>query len=215
MKGKFITLEGGEGTGKSTQAPRIASFLQSMGIAVHLTREPGGNPPAEQIRNLLVQGNVDRWTAQTEALLMMAARSEHWHKTIKPMLASEIWVISDRFWDSTRAYQGYGHNLSLATIDQIHFEFMPGAIPDRTYIFDLDPNIGIKRAFERDTEGETRFELMGIEYHQRVRKGFNEIATSESDRCKIINANQSRDLVLKEITTDLEKFEGAVYYERV
>lgn len=210
MKGKFITLEGGEGTGKSTQAPRIASFLQSKGILVHLTREPGGNASAEQIRDVLVQGSVDRWMPQTEALLMIAARSEHWHKTIKPILDKGTWVITDRFWDSTRAYQGYGHSLSLATIDQIHFDFMPNAIPDRTYIFDLDPDIGLKRAFERDTTGETRFELMGLEYHQRVRNGFHAIATAESERCKLINANQSMELVLQDITTDLGEFKKHV-----
>lgn len=204
MTGKFITLEGGEGTGKSTQAPRIAEFLRTKGVEVYLTREPGGNPAAEHIRELVVRGKADRWTAQTEALMMMAARTEHWYKTIKPKLEQGIWIICDRFWDSTRAYQGYGHGLPLETIDQIHFQFMPGAIPDRTYIFDLDPVIGLERAIARDNSGETRFESMGLTYHQRVRRGFMSIAATDKQRCILINASQNMENVLQSVIADLQ-----------
>ena len=206
MIGKFITLEGGEGTGKSTQAPRIAEFLQESGIQTHLTREPGGNHSAEQIRNLLVRGKVDRWTHQTEALLMIAARAEHWYNTIKPKLEQGVWVICDRFWDSTRAYQGYGHGISIDTIDMIHLEFMPGAMPDRTYIFDLDPELGLERAIARESDGETRFESMGLAFHHRVRQAFQTIAKSDEKRYKLIKASQEVDKVLQAITADLIEF---------
>ena len=186
-KGKFITFEGGEGAGRSTQVHLLAQALEATGHEVVTTREPGGAPGAEEIRNLLVNGAVNRWTPMTEALLNYAARAEHLDKTVLPALENGKWVISDRFADSTLAYQGYGHGISLDTLRQLHATVLGDFKPDLTLIFDLDLRTGLERASSRG-EGEDRYERMGSDFHERLRQGFLEIAQNEPERCVVIDA---------------------------
>ena len=188
-RGKFITFEGGEGTGKSTQCQLLAEYLRLKGKQVIVTREPGGTDGAELIRALLVSGDVNRWSGVTEALLLNAARVDHWEKVIKPALESSIWVICDRFADSTIAYQGYGRGLDVAFLQDLHDSVLPDVQPDLTYIFDLDPQIGISRALSRHTS-EVRFEKLEIEFHNRMRSGYLDIASEFPERCHVIDANQ-------------------------
>ncbi len=188
-RGKFITFEGGEGTGKSTQCQLLADYLRLKGKQVIVTREPGGTDGAELIRALLVSGDVNRWSGVTEALLLNAARVDHWEKVIKPALESGIWVICDRFADSTIAYQGYGRGLDITFLQDLHDSVLPDVHPDLTYIFDLDPQIGISRALSRHTS-EVRFEKLEIEFHNRMRSGYLDIASEFPERCHVIDANQ-------------------------
>jgi len=183
---KFITFEGGEGSGKSTQVKRLADVLGVAGIDVVTTREPGGAPGAEEIRNLLVNGDVGRWTPMTEALLNYAARLEHMERTVRPALEAGKWVISDRFADSTTAYQGYGHGLDGENIARLHRLVLGDFKPDLTIILDIDLDTGLARAASRGN-GEDRYERMGRDFHERLRKGFLEIAEKEPQRCAIID----------------------------
>lgn len=196
--GKFITLEGGEGGGKSTQAKRLASFLESLGQRVVLTREPGGSPGAEDIRQLLVSGEPGRWDAMTEALLHTAARRDHLERTVKPALARGVWVISDRFVDSTIAYQGYGHGLGRERILELHKIANAGLMPDLTLILDLSPEEGLVRANRRGG-AEDRYERMAQDFHHRLRQGFLDIAAKDPVRCKIVDASQDVDDVARQI----------------
>lgn len=196
--GKFITLEGGEGGGKSTQAKRLASFLESKGIRVLLTREPGGSPGAEDIRQLLVSGDPHRWDAMTEALLHTAARRDHLRRTVFPALEAGQWVISDRFVDSTVAYQGYGHELGAGRVIEMHKLANDGLLPDLTVILDLPVEEGLKRANHRGG-GEDRYERMRIEFHERLRQGFLDIASREPERCRIVDAAKNVDDVAARI----------------
>ena len=191
-KGKFITFEGGEGTGKSTQVNLLAGALREAGIDVVTTREPGGAPGAEEIRNLLVNGAVNRWTPLSEALLNYAARSEHLDKTVYPALEKGQWVISDRFADSTMAYQGFGHGIERDTLNKLYAAVLGEFKPALTVIFDLDLETGLKRAGARG-EGEDRYERMGTEFHERLRQGFLEIARGEPDRCAVVDASKTID----------------------
>lgn len=197
-KGKFITFEGGEGAGKSTQVRLLAQALEAAGQEVVTTREPGGAPGAEQIRDLLVNGAVNRWTPMTEALLNFAARTEHLDKTVLPALDKGQWVISDRFADSTFAYQGYGHGVPLETLRQLYAAVLGDFKPDLTLIFDLDLQTGLDRASARG-EGEDRYERMGTDFHQRLRQGFLEIAKAEPQRCVVIDASLAIDGVTQTI----------------
>jgi dTMP kinase len=190
----FITLEGGEGAGKSTQAKLLAAKLQSHGIACLLTREPGGAPGAEEIRKLLVEGNPGRWDAATEALLMFAARADHVARTIRPALAAGKWVIADRFTDSTYVYQGLGRGLRIQTIAQIEDAVLEGLEPDLTLILDLSVREGLQRAQAR-RGNETRFEKFDTDFHQRIRDGFREIAKANPERCVLIDAANTEDAV--------------------
>ncbi len=195
-RGKFITFEGGEGTGKSTQLRLLADFLRSKDIDVHTTREPGGSPGAELIRELLVTGDVERWDAITEILLFNAARRDHLTSLIFPALESGTWVICDRFADSTIAFQGYGHGVPL---DQLHslYKFIAGDVkPDLTFVFDLDPEVGLPRARARQ-DSECRFEHMQFDFHQRLREGYLEIAKADPDRYEVIDASLPIDEVSK------------------
>lgn len=201
--GKFITFEGGEGTGKSTQCQLLAEYLRLHEKRVIVTREPGGTDGAELIRALLVSGDVNRWSGVTEALLLNAARVDHWEKVIKPALESGIWVICDRFSDSTLAYQGYGRGLDVKFLRDLHDSVLPGVQPDLTYIFDLDPKIGISRALSRHTS-EVRFEKLEIEFHNRMRKGYLEIAQKNPSRCHIIDATQDIQDVNKQIISFIQ-----------
>ena len=196
--GKFITFEGGEGAGKSTQVRRLAALLQRAGIDHLTTREPGGAPSAEDIRRLLVDGEPGRWQPMTEALLHYAALREHLDATILPALAAGRWVICDRFADSTMAYQGYGHGLGREAILQIHRIVAADARPDLTLILDIDVEKGLARARSR-AGGEDRYERMDRAFHERLRDGFREIAQREPGRCRIIDADGDPDTVAERI----------------
>jgi dTMP kinase len=187
--GRFITLEGGEGAGKSTQARRLADRLAARGHRAVVTREPGGSPGAESIRALLVTGEADRWSPITETLLMYAARRDHIERTIAPALAAGDWVVSDRFADSTRAYQGAGGGAPGSLIQSLERYVLGETRPDLTLILDLPVEAGLARAATRD-HAETRFEAKGEAFHRRLREGFLAIARVESDRCAVIDAGQ-------------------------
>lgn len=190
-RGRFITLEGGEGAGKSTQQRRLATWLRSRGHEVVETREPGGSPGAEDIRRLLVTGTAGRWDAMTEALLHFAARRDHLRQTIEPALARGAWVVSDRFADSTMAYQGYGHGLGRAPIETLYALTVGPLKPDLTLVLDLPVAEGLARAEQRNGstgEGEDRYERMDIAFHERLRDGFHDIVAREPQRCVLIDA---------------------------
>ncbi len=193
--GRFITFEGGEGAGKSTQLDRLADAMTSKGLRVVKTREPGGSPGAELIRDLLVTGAVDRWDAATELLLHVAARRDHVMKTIRPALERGEWVLCDRFADSTMAYQGYGLGLGREAVDAAHRLALEDFGPDLTVILDLAVAEGLARARTRDGDGQNRYERMDADFHERLRQGFLEIAQREADRCVMIDAGQDADTV--------------------
>jgi len=186
-RARLITLEGGEGTGKSTQAKLLAGTLQDAGIEVVLTREPGGAPGAEQIRTLLVDGEPGRWDGLTETLLHFASRREHLARTVLPALERGAWVVSDRFADSTMAYQGYGHGLDRGLIENLYGTVVGDFRPDLTIVLDMPAEQGLARAGEREA-GATRYERMGLDFHRRLRDGFLEIARGDGARCAVIDA---------------------------
>ncbi|MDJ0950513.1 MAG: dTMP kinase [Alphaproteobacteria bacterium] len=195
---RFISFEGGEGAGKSTQVGLLQARLQASGIACLATREPGGSSAAEEIRRLLVEGAVDRWDPLTEALLHFAARREHVETTVRPALAEGRWVITDRFADSTMAYQGYGHGLGRAPIEALCRLVLGDFAPDLSLILDLDPASGLARASNRQTvqsAAEDRYERMDRAFHQRLRDGFLDIARRDPQRCAVIDAAQPEDAV--------------------
>lgn len=189
-RGRFITFEGGEGTGKSTQVRLLAQHLSGSGADVVQTREPGGSPSAEEIRALLVTGAADRWSPLAETLLFYAARVEHWRQVIDPALARGAHVVCDRFADSTMAYQCYAGGLDKRLVQDLHGLAMDKAEPDLTLVLDLAVDEGLKRAAAR-RDDETRFERKGREFHVRLRNGFLEIARSAPKRCVVIDAAQS------------------------
>ncbi len=189
-RGSFITLEGGEGTGKSSQMPLLASALRAIGLEIVATREPGGAPGAEEIRKLLVNGEVGRWDPLSELLLYVAARREHVVRTIEPALARGAWVLCDRFADSTIAYQGYGHGLGREACESAHRIALGSFAPDLTLILDLPVEIGLARAAGR-AGAETRYERMDLAFHERLRAGFLEIARAAPGRCRVIDARGS------------------------
>lgn len=186
-QGRFISFEGGEGGGKSTQLRRLAERLAETGREVVATREPGGSAGAEAIRALLVQGEADRWSAVTETLLMYAARRDHIERVITPALARGAWVLCDRYADSTRAYQGAGGGTDPALIAALEAHVLGGVMPDLTLILDLPPEVGLARAAAR-AGAETRFESKGLAFHQKLREGFLGIAAAEPERCAVIDA---------------------------
>ena len=192
-RGRFITLEGGEGAGKSTQLKRLGERLRALGLEVVATREPGGSPGAEAIRELVLNGAADRWSAVTETLLMYAARRDHIERVIEPALVRGAWVVCDRFADSTRAYQGAGGGTDPALIAALEAQVLGETRPDLTLIFDIPPQIGLERAQARG--GEMRFESKGLAFHQRLRDGFLGIARAEPGRCALVDATGSMDAV--------------------
>jgi dTMP kinase len=198
MTGRFISLEGGEGTGKSTQARRLAAALQRRGIAVVTTREPGGAPGAEEIRKLMVTGEPGRWDVMTETLLAYAARADHVARTIGPALVADKWVICDRFSDSTFAYQGVGRGLDRETIRRIDSAVLDDFKPDLTLVLDMDVATGLARAQARGA-AENRFEKFGREFHERLRQAFLDIARRNPERCRVIDASGDEDQVAGEI----------------
>ena len=198
LRGKFITFEGGEGSGKSTQIRYLFEAIKKAGQFVITTREPGGAPSAEQIRTLLVTGDIDRWQPMTEALLNYAARIEHVSQTVEPALNAGTWVLSDRFADSTIAYQGYGHGINLQKLADLHQIVLGDFKPDLTIILDLSVKDGLRRAIIRG-DSEDRYERMGSDFHNRLRDGFLEIANAETNRCVIIDATKSINVVRQSV----------------
>jgi dTMP kinase len=196
-KGYFISFEGIDGSGKSTQIQKLARFLETLGFDVIITREPGGSVGGEEIRNLLLQGNVDRWSAETEILLFTAARRDHLERIILPAMEDDKIVICDRFTDSTRMYQGMrGPNLRNL-VDMLN-EKIINCDPDLTIVIDIDPQISLKRAKSRETV-EERFEDFGVEMQLNMRNGFIELAKEFSNRIEVVNGQQSVDDLSKDI----------------
>ena len=195
-RGLFITFEGGEGAGKTTQIKRLAEFIPGAIV----TREPGGTPEAEAIRDTFVKNKGQNWPPEAAVLLMFAARVVHTENLIRPALLSGKTVISDRYTDSTRAYQGYAGNLSLEKIEKVKELSIGDFEPDLTFIFDIDPAIGLARARKRVGQSNT-FEDKDLSFHQKLRDGYLAIAAKYSDRCVVINAANDADTVAKEIQT--------------
>jgi dTMP kinase len=193
QRGRFITFEGGEGTGKSTQARRLAERLKASGLEVVVTREPGGSDGAEAIRRLVLEGSADRWSPTSETLLMYAARADHLERTIRPALVQGAWVVCDRFIDSTRAYQGAGGAAPASLIAALEREVVGEDQPDLTLVMDLDVQAGLARAVGRDALD--RFESMDLGFHERLRQGFLDIARADPARCAVIAAAASPDEV--------------------
>ena len=196
--GRFITFEGIDGSGKSTQIRKLTETLRSRGQEVLMTREPGGSPGAEEIRKLVLEGDPDRWSAETEILLFTAARRDHLERTILPALAAGKTVLCDRFADSTRMYQGLSRGDLRNVVDQLH-SLMIGREPDLTILIDMDPSTGLTRAKSRQTT-EERFEDFGQALQEQMRKGFLALADQYSDRFRIINGAQSIDAVAADIS---------------
>lgn len=195
MAGVFITFEGGEGTGKSTQVRMLASALEQRGFNLCITREPGGTPQGEALRHLLVTGEPGRWSATAEALLNNAAREAHLAGVIRPALAAGQSVICDRFMDSTMAYQGYAGGCDTAFLRQLQEVVVGETVPDLTLVFDLDPEVGLARAKARNDGSEDRFERKGPAFHALLRQGFLTIARDNPARCRVIDAAQPVDNV--------------------
>jgi dTMP kinase len=186
--GRFLTFEGIDGSGKSTQARHLAAALEGLGREVVLTREPGGAPGAEAIRRLLVEGDPDRWSPETEILLFTAARRDHLERTIRPALDRGAVVISDRFADSTRVYQGAARGDLRGLVDDLHTRVI-GIEPDLTFILDTDPTAALSRGLARNS-GEDRFEDMGEAFQHRLRDGFRDLARQFPGRCRLIDGNR-------------------------
>jgi dTMP kinase len=201
-RGRFITLEGGEGAGKSTQIRLLAAWLRERGIDVVQTREPGGAPGAERIRELLVKGDADSWTPIAETLLHYAARADHLDRTIRPALAAGRWVICDRFADSTTAYQGYGHGVAFDVIDSLFKAVVGDTAPDLTLILDLPVEQGLQRAAARSGH-ENRYEQMAVEFHSRLRSGFLAIARANPQRCAVIDAGRAVESIQSDIQAEI------------
>lgn len=201
-KGLFISFEGGEGAGKTTQINKLARVLTEKKKRVVTTREPGGTPEGEKIRELLVQRERGDWNPLSETLMVMAARAVHLDKIINPALQENKIVVSDRFHDSTYAYQGYGHGLPFEHLDLLHQTLFHNQKPDLTFIIDIDPEIGLARSARRTAsqtmqveQREDRFEQLNMDFHKRVREGFLEIAQKDDTRCVVIDGHQEIDYI--------------------
>ena len=202
QRGLFITLEGGEGTGKTTQIKRLAEALRAMGREVVTTREPGGTPEAEKIRALLVNRDGGNWTPMAECLLLFAGRQMHVETLIRPAMERGAIVISDRFADSTRAYQGYGHGLDQKVIEAMNTLALGAFKPDLTFVFDIPVQEGLARAGYRlaiEDSAEDRFEKLDIAFHERMRQGYLKILKTSPERCVIIDATKTVEEIAEEI----------------
>ncbi len=202
QRGLFLTFEGIDGSGKSTQARMLAEYLDAAGHQVILTREPGGSPGAEEIRRLVLEGDPDRWSAETELLLFTAARRDHLERTIEPALADGMVVICDRFADSTRMYQGLSRGNLRGLVDQLH-DLMIGREPDMTLLIDMDPDIGLSRAKGRQGT-EERFEDFGPALQKQMRAGFLALADEFSDRFRVVDGNRDMDSVAQDVRDIVE-----------
>ena len=203
LSGKFISFEGIDGCGKSTQAKILSEELIACGHKILLTREPGGSDGAEEIRNLLLTGNTDRWSAETEILLFTAARRDHLERTILPALENGLAVICDRFSDSTRVYQGVTRGDLRDLVDQLDSAMIPRQ-PDITVLIDLDPNISLARAIER-SNNEARFEDFGVEMQIKLREGFLTLAHEFPNRFMVIDGNRTEAEVAENISKRLHE----------
>ena len=192
-RGRFITLEGGEGAGKTVQAARLRDALEACGVGTVLTREPGGSPGAEEIRRLLVSGPVERWEPLAEAMLHAAARRDHLLHTIEPALERGLWVISDRFVDSMIVYQGYGQGADLEVMERLSDLSLGGFAPDLTVVLDIPVAEGLRRAAAR--AGSNRYERMGTDFHEKVRRGFLARAEADKGRYAVVDATADADTV--------------------
>ncbi|MDR0695862.1 MAG: dTMP kinase [Holosporales bacterium] len=205
-EGLFITFEGGEGTGKSLQAKLLHEYLVESGEDAVLTREPGGTPVAEEIRKILVTGTPEKIGPLTESLLYLASRADHWMKKIKPLLDIGTVVVCDRFQDSSIVYQGVGKNVNTLLLNAIYNDFASGRQPDRTYLLDLDVDIGIARSLRNGQNTEARYEKMELIYHEKVRQGFLELARANPQRFYILDGMLSEHDIHKLVVADLRKF---------
>ncbi|WP_425091069.1 dTMP kinase [Tropicimonas sp. S265A] len=203
MTGRFISFEGIDGSGKSTQSRRLADSLRSQGHNPLLTREPGGSAGAEDIRALLVSGDPDRWSPETEILLFTAARRDHLERTIAPALTAGRDVITDRFADSTRVYQGTTRGDLRGLVDALHAQVI-GTEPDLTLIIDMDPAEALRRGLARDS-GEDRFEDFGLDFQMRLRAGFLALAEEYPERCVVIDGTRDADSVAADVLQTLVK----------
>lgn len=202
-RGRFITFEGGEGAGKSTQLKRLVARLEAEGRQVVATREPGGSPGAESIRELVLNGAADRWSPVTETLLMYAARRDHIERVIRPAIDRGAWVVCDRFADSTRAYQGAAGGTDPALIAALERFILEDVRPDLTLIFDFPPETGLARATARPG-AEMRFESKGMAFHERLREGFLAIAQAEPERCAVIDADDTIEAVEAQVWSTVQ-----------
>lgn len=203
-RGRFITLEGGEGVGKSTQLGRLADALRALDLDVVVTREPGGSPGAEAIRRLLFEGEGERWSPAAEALLFAAARADHVERVIRPALAAGRWVLCDRFLDSSRAYQGSGRAVGDEAIMELHRIGSDGLLPDRTLVLSLPVEEAYFREFARDRGKLDRFGRRGGEYHALIHAFFGNLAAKEAARVRLVNAEGDREVVTGRLLATLE-----------
>ncbi len=203
MRGRFLSLEGGEGAGKSTQVRALAAALQARGLTARITREPGGSEGAEAIRALLMQGDAGRWSARSEALLFAAARADHVEKVIGPAIRRGEWVICDRYLDSSRAYQGAAGGIADADVRALHAFGSAGLLPDRTYVLTLPSEVGAQRTIARDGAGADRFAARDAAFHDAVAAAFDRIAADEPARVRRIDATRTPEEVTAAILADL------------
>jgi len=201
--GRFITLEGGEGAGKSTQIQVVKDYLLTRGNDVVVTREPGGTSEGQEIRNLLVSGDKDKWSPLSETLLILADRAAHLERVIRPALAEGKYVVCDRFLDSTKAYQGVAGGLGLDVIHNLQQPVLSTTLPDVTFLLDIDPEKGLRRAQERG--GELRFESKTLAYHRTLRNAFLDFAAQEPDRIFVIDADRDVAAVSADILAVLDE----------
>lgn len=201
--GRFITLEGGEGAGKSTQIQVIKDYLMTCGNDVVVTREPGGTSEGQEIRNLLVSGDKDKWSPLSETLLILADRAAHLERVIRPALAEGKYVVCDRFFDSTKAYQGVAGGLGLDVIHNLQQPVLGKTLPDVTLLLDIDPEKGLRRAQERG--GELRFESKTLAYHRTLRNAFLDFAAQEPERIFVIDADRDVQAVSADILAVLDE----------
>ena len=201
---KFITFEGGEGSGKSTQIKILKKRLSKNQKKIILTREPGGTKEAERIRELLVRGKSTKWSGTTEVLLMSTARKDHVDKVILPNLKKGNWVLCDRFIDSTLAYQGYGRNVGEVLIKQLNKSLINNLKPNLTFLFDIDPKIGLRRSKKR-INNELRYENMPLTYHRKIRNAYIDIAKKNKKRIKIIDGSLDKNTISEIIWSIIQK----------
>jgi dTMP kinase len=205
MRGRFITFEGGDGSGKSTHAAMLAQHLKSLGLDLVLTREPGGSPGAEIIRHILLSGITKPMGAETEAILFAAARDDHVRATIAPAIRGGKWVICDRFIDSTRVYQGALGHVDPQLIRSLERVTVGPAMPDLTFILDVPANVGLARASQRRGKAAAdRFEAEGLEFHENLRAAYRMLAEREPRRCIIVDGRPPKDVVSKRIWETVE-----------
>ena len=203
MNNLFITFEGGDGSGKSTQVNLLKDYLENLNFETIKTREPGGTPSAEILRDLLTTGEVEKWTPMSEALLMWASRYEHLIQVIEPALNSGKNVICDRFYDSTYAYQGVAHNLGIDKMEKLKKIIIGDIEPDVTFVLDIDPKVGLKRSLDRPNQ-ENRFESYNIDFHNKIRSAFLEIAKKNKNRCVVVDASLNEQEINNLIITVID-----------